>query len=69
MKNANLEWAYLGEGPFLEGAHMEGADLRGATYNDETEWEGAFYTKGDNGTQWPDENFDPEAKGCILVEA
>jgi hypothetical protein len=49
--------------------HLEGADLGWANYNYETEWEGAFYTKGENGTKWPDEDFDPDAKGCILVEA
>jgi len=68
LEGAYLGWAYL-EGANLGKAHLEGANLRWTTYNDETEWVKTFYTTGENGTMWPVKDFDPEAKGCILVEA
>jgi hypothetical protein len=49
-------------------AHLEGANMTEATYNNETQWMSAKYTKDYKETKWPHEGFDPEAEGCILVE-
>jgi len=79
LLGANLERAYLMQahfegtslreaklkGAFLKGAHLEGADLWGAVYDENTEWKWATYN---NKTIWPDESFDPKAKGLINID-
>lgn len=55
--NANLA------GARLQGTRLEGADLTGATLDAE-----AVRAVYDPRTKWP-ANFDPEASGCVFVEA
>jgi hypothetical protein len=76
LEGADLVEAYL-HGADLVAAHLEEANLQGAcleeaslldaTFNDDTDWRGATYSSGDNGTIWPDNAFDPVESGCIEV--
>jgi uncharacterized protein YjbI with pentapeptide repeats len=78
LRYANLERAILMivnlKGVDLREANLEGADLRdanlkGAKFNENTIWKDAICNTGpNNGTKWPDKNFDPEAKEMILTE-
>jgi hypothetical protein len=60
-------WSVHLEGASFEEAHLESCDFHNAYYDNQTNWKEAIYTKGSNGTKWPDD-FDPETKGCNLVE-
>lgn len=65
LSNADLSDAWI-YGTNLTSANLCRANLKGARLGSKTTWTGAQY---DRDTKWPDDSFDPRAKGCILVES
>ena len=63
---ADFQYACLNNAN-LSRVHFEGANLECISYNENTIWEGATFTTGEDGTKFP-KNFDPIQKGMICVD-